>query len=90
MKPVIYAISSFLMLTVASTTVLAYEESNCEVRECGSKSSKANSPPPRGQAKPKTTTEVKADAKTEAKTQAKAKLMEKAPTPLQEAVSFFK
>jgi len=87
MKPVLYAVSAFLMLAVASTTVLAYSGSECEVNDC-SKPGPAKSSTTKAQ--PKTKAEIKNEVKDEAKTQGKAKLMDKTPSVVKDVGGFFK
>jgi hypothetical protein len=87
MKPVIYAVSALLMLSVASSTALAYSGSECEVNDC-SKPGPAKTSTTKAQ--PKTKAEIKNEAKDEAKTQGKAKLMDSAPSAVKDVGSFFK
>jgi hypothetical protein len=87
MKPILSVISAFLILSFASSTVLAYSGSECEVNDC-SQPSKAKSNTGKGQTKAKTeagaVTKAKpATVKEQAKDQAKDKLTEKLPSQLQ-------
>jgi hypothetical protein len=87
MKPVLYAVSAFVMLSFASTAALAYSGSECEVNDCSKPgSTKASAT----KSQPKTKAELKADVKDEAKAQAKSKALEKAPSPLRDVAGFFK
>ena len=93
MKPVLSVISAFLLLAFASTAVLAYSGSECEVNDCSKPGpNKAGSTTSKGQ--PKTKAALKEDAKEgakdEAKAQSKAKLVEKTPASLREVSGFFK
>lgn len=89
MKPALSVISALLLLAFASTTVLAYSGSECEVNDCSKPGpNKVSSTASKGQTKTKA--ELKEDAKEEAKTQSKARLMDKAPASLRDASGFFK
>ncbi len=89
MKPVLYAIPAFLMLSIVSATSSAYSGSECEVNDCSKPSpTKVKASATNSQPKPKP--EVKTVAKDEAKNQAKAKLLDKAPASLRDVTGFFK
>ena len=92
MKPVIYAVSVFLTLSFASSAVLAYSGSECEVNDCSSnkpekaKAKKDQAKPAslKEQAKPASLKEqAKDQAKDKAKEKARAKVSEKVPAELQ-------
>jgi hypothetical protein len=87
MKPILHAISAFLILSVASSAALAYSGSECEVNDC-SKPTKATAS--ESKAQPRTKAEVKTEVKNAAKTEAKNKALENAPAPLRDVAGFFK
>ena len=87
MKPVISVISAFLLLAFASSTVLAYSGSECEVNDC-SQPSKPKSNKTKGQAMDKSEAGAAAKAKPatlkdQAKGHAKDKVMEMVPAKFQ-------